>query len=236
MWRKFAEKRRALGTADTLWFVIDAVLRRLSRGAAKAVKYYLVAQPVDAGGAVTARGSIRLYVAEGVDDVMRQAPRPEATLQSRFAQHSRCVVAERGGELAGFIWWCPQSYREDTVRCDYHWYPAERARWDYDVYVAPPFRMGRLFSRLWQQAHQHLGDERVDWTLSRIDAFNAGSLAAHRKLGAREIGRAWFIVAGRLQLMVATAAPYVHLSLGQRSVPALRLNISDLPPAQDAAP
>lgn len=228
MWRKLRDKWRTLGGIDTVWFIVDTMLRRGSGGAAQFVKYYIVAQPVDAAATAAATGTTRIYLGERVDDIMRQAPRPEATLQSRFAQRSRCVVAERDGELAGFIWWCPQPYREDTVRCDYHWSPPDRARWDYDVYVAPPFRMGRLFVRLWQNAHAALHAEQVQWTLSRIDAFNAGSLAAHRRLGAREIGRVCFLVLGPCQIMFASSAPYVHVSLGRHRVPALRLDISGL--------
>lgn len=234
LWAKLRDKRRALGTADTAWYIIDALLRRATRGAAHVVKYYIVAQPVDTAAAAPSGGAVRIYLGEQVDDIMRQAPRPETTLQSRFAQQSRCVVAERGGELAGFIWWCAPPYREDTVRCDYHWSPAAPARWDYDVYVAPPYRMGRLFVRLWQHAHARLRVEHVRWTLSRIDAFNPGSLAAHRKLGARDIGRAWFLVAGPVQVMVASTKPFVHVSTGHRSVPALHLDISGLPsPTRD---
>lgn len=91
------------------------------------------------------------------------------------------MVAERSGQLAGFISLCPDSYREGELRCIYRWSPAAQVLWDYDVSIAPQFRMGRLFSRLWQHAHTLLASENVRWTLSRIDAFNAGSLAAHRK-------------------------------------------------------
>lgn len=228
MWHKFAQKWRTLGAADTAWFVLDRLLRRLSGDRAQLVKYYLVAQPVALAEPAGASGAVRLYLATQVDDVMRQAPRPEATLQARFAQSSACIVAERSGELAGFVWWCPQPYREDTVRCDYLWTPASLARWDYDVYVAPPFRMGRLFARLWQHTHAQLAAEGVRWTLSRIDAFNAGSLAAHRRLGAREIGRAWFVVLGPWQLMASTASPHLHLSIRKYQVPQLRIDIGTL--------
>jgi hypothetical protein len=221
---------RALGPADTAWFAVDRVLQRLSFGTARLVKYYFVAQPVAGATAGAARpaGGTRLYVADDIDDTIRQAPRPEPTLRSRFDQQARCVVAERDGELAGFVWWCPTAYHEDTVRCVYRWSPASSARWDFDVYVAPPFRMGRLFARLWERTHALLAAEEVAWTLSRIDAFNPGSLAAHRKLGARQIARGWFLVVGRLQLSIATVAPYIHVSLHDGSVPALVFDLSSL--------
>jgi len=227
---RIAATLQALGPADTAWMIVDRMLRRLSFGAAGLIKYYFVAQPVigPSSGAARPQGGTRFYVAADIDDTIRQAPRPAATLRDRFDQQSRCVVAERDGELAGFIWWCPTAYREDSVRCVYRWSPNPLARWDFDVYVAPPFRMGRLFARLWEQTHAQLAAEDVAWTLSRIDAFNPGSLAAHRKLGACEIARGWFLIMGRLQFSVATTAPYVHLSLHGGSAPTLVFDLSRL--------
>jgi hypothetical protein len=229
MLNRVRDKLRSLGWADTLWFIVDSMLRRASFGSAKLIKYYFVAQPV-APGTTSGRGSssMRLYVAHDCDDVIRQAPRPSRTLLSRFEQHSRCVVAERDGQLAGFVWLCPGRYREDEVRCVYRWDPAPVAVWDFDVFIAPPFRMGRLFARLWERAHQLLAAENVLWTLSRIDAFNAGSLAAHRRLGARDVARGWFLVVGRLQIMVASAAPFCHVSLRDTDAPELRFDLAKL--------
>lgn len=105
--------------------------------------------------------------------------------------------------------------------------------WDYDVFIAPPLRMGRLFSRLWEHAHTLLATENVRWTLSRIDAFNAGSRAAHRKLGALDVARGWFVVIGSAQIMVSSARPHWHLSLREADVPQLHFYLSQLrPPAQ----
>lgn len=226
-------KVRLLGWSDTLCFITDAMLRRVSLGSIKLVKYYFVAQPVAVVAAKPARpaGATRVYVAACVDEVIEQAGRPPQTLRSRFDQRSRCVVAERGGQLAGFIWLCPESYREDEVRCVYRWSPAAQVVWDYDVFIAPPFRMGRLFSRLWEHAHTLLATENVRWTLSRIDAFNAGSLAAHRKLGALDVARGWFVLIGSAQITVSSARPHWHFSLRDADAPQLHFDLSQLRPA-----
>lgn len=233
MLNRVRDKVRSLGWTDTLWFIVDSLLRRASFGSVKVIKYYFVAQPVSGVAANPARplGGTRLYVATGADQIIGQARRPPQTLQSRFDQRSRCVVAERDSQLAGFIWLCPDSYREDEVRCVYRWAPAQDAVWDYDVFIAPPFRMGRLFSRLWERAHALLAAENVRRTLSRIDAFNAGSLAVHRKLGARDVARGWFMLIGPAQITISSVAPYWHVSLRDADAPQLHFDLSQLRPA-----
>ena len=42
-----------------------------------------------------------------------------------------------------------------------------------------------LLPDLWGKANQHLRNEGVEWSFSRISAFNPGSLHAHSKLGIR---------------------------------------------------
>lgn len=46
MWSRVRDKVRSLGWSDTLCFIADAGLRRISLGSVKLVKYYFVAQPV----------------------------------------------------------------------------------------------------------------------------------------------------------------------------------------------
>jgi hypothetical protein len=220
-------KTRMFGIADTLWLALDKVLRRLSLGAVQLVKYYVVAQPVRVAG-IHSASNFRMYVTESIDDIIAQAPRPQQTLLDRFAQQSRCVVAECDGQLAGFIWLCPNSYREDVLRCVYTWVPSPTAVWDYDVYIAPAFRMGRLFARLWAYAHALLAAENVGWTLSRIDAFNPGSLAAHRRLGALTLARLWFLTIGRMQVTFSTTAPLCHLSMREGRGPRPCFDLSQL--------
>lgn len=227
----FPLRIRSFGWADTVWLGVHGLLRRVSRGSARLSKYYFVAQPVDSVATTHApRTRVRMYVANGLDDIVRQAPLGEDALRRRFARGSRCVVAERDGTLAGFIWLSLGSHHEETVRCWYRWAPLAAAAWDFDVFIAPDQRMGRLFGRLWGRAHTLLAAEGVRWTLSYIDAFNPGSLAAHRRLGARVVARGWFLVVGRWQLTVATVAPHVHLSRQAGVEPTLCFDLARLVP------
>lgn len=231
MLRSLPLRFRSLGWADTIWLGVHGLLRRLSRGSARLSKYYFVAQPVASVAATHApRTGVRMYVADVLDDIVRQAPLAEDALRQRFARGSRCIVAERDGTLAGFIWLSLGSHLEEAVRCRYRWAPVAAAAWDYNVFIAPDQRMGRLFGRLWARAHALLAAEDVRWTLSYIDAFNPGSLAAHRRLGARVVARGWFLVVGRWQVTVATVAPYVHLSRRVGIEPTLYFDLARLVP------
>jgi hypothetical protein len=233
MLNRVRNKFRTLGWVDALWFIIASLLRLASFGSVRLIKYYFVAQPVRlrAPGTAQAHGKTRLSVVQGVNDIIRQAPRPEATLLQRFEQRARCVLAERDGQLAGFIWLCPNRYSEDEVRGVYCWTPVQIAVWDFDVFVAPPFRMGRLFSQLWAYSHALLQPEGVRWTLSRIDAFNAGSLAAHRRLGAVVLARGCFLRFGRFQIALTSMAPHWHLSARDANAPQFCFDLSKLGPS-----
>jgi hypothetical protein len=226
---RLREAVAALGWRDVLWLVAARLIERASFGSGRLIKYYFVAQPVPiAPLPVRASGSIRLYLAHRADDVLARAPRPAGVIADRFGQGACCVVAERDGEPVGFLWWCPGQYREDQVRCRYRWEPASAAVWDFDVFVVPSLRVGRLFARLWLAAHTQLRGEQVAWTLSRIDAFNAASLGAHRRLGARELGRGVFLSLGPVQLSLLSMAPFAHLSFSGRRVPELCFDLSRL--------
>jgi hypothetical protein len=50
--------------------------------------------------------------------------------------------------------------------------------------------------------------------MSRISAFNIGSLSSHERLGAREIGRVAFVIVGPLQVTLSNLRPRFHVSLG----------------------
>ena len=99
---------------------------------------------------------------------------------------------------------------------------AASAAWDFDVYVAPAYRLSRAFGRLWDAANEELRSEGVRWCHSRISAFNLSSIAVHEKLGARQVGWAGFLCLGGFQLMVSSLKPWVHVSRSELRKCALR--------------
>lgn len=224
--RNFAQ----LGFLNGLVYLAGKALSRASGGRIRVTRYALVAQPVPTQQRAAPRPSPRSPVdfITADDPVVTDFPRRPAVIARRFAQGDRCLAARVDGRFAGFIWLARNAYDEDTVRCRYEIAAPHSGVWDYDVYVDPDFRLGRTFARLWSTANARLAAEGVHWSFSRIDTANPVSLQAHRQLGIRKLYSATFVTLGGCQLMLAGAAPYVHVALTRGARPVLRLH----PPAR----
>lgn len=206
---------QAFGILDGLLYTMGRVLQVLSGSRARLFKYYLVAQPVPEKPWLPPGKPERVIVkAVGMADAARVAfPRPAEVIRARYAQGGKCLAAYKDGEFLGFIWYNLGLYLEDEVRCRFLPLPRGRASWDYDVYIDPRHRFGRLFARLWDELNARLRDCGVRWTVSRISAFNAESRKSHTRLGARNVGTALFLCVGHVQVFWGTVKPYIHLSV-----------------------
>ena len=189
------------------------------------IKYLIVAQPVGTGALVTLRPDRYTEIVEALpgSELSRHFPRPKRVIQQRFESGAICHCAVVKNEFAGFIWFRANAYEEDEVRCTYVLQSPHSSVWDFDVYIDPRFRLSRTLARLWQAVDTQLKARGIQWTFSRISAFNAESLAAHAKLGTIECHSATFLLVGRLQLSLLPQRPYVHASLSTRRRPTLRL-------------
>ena len=74
-----------------------------------------------------------------------------------------------------------------------------------------------------QAVDAHLAEQGIQWSFSRISAFNAASTGAHARLGTVDCGSATFLCVGALQLALLTTPPFVHLSFSNRQRPSMRL-------------
>lgn len=214
-----------LGPLNGLLYLTGRALQRISGGRANIIRYNFVAQPVPTGQIASLRPNQKVvtrFVTRD-DPVVARFPRPKSVIARRFANNAECLVIESDGEFAGFLWLAYDHYDEDEVRCRYKLESSMARAWDYDVYIVPRFRIGRSFARLWTAANAHLSAQGIHWSISRISAFNPGSLAAHRSLGIRNIGVATFICIGRLQFGVFDIAPFVSLSVSRRNFPTISL-------------
>ena len=223
-------------SAEIGWF--NTVLHGLNRLFAtlgmplRIIRYRFTAQPIAATSLLPPRRGTAIDVrmlAEG-DPALSKLPLTPEVLRYRFGQGAVCFGAFLEGEVAGCLWFCFGRYDEDEVRCLYLTYPPEKTVWDFDVYVAPAARGGFTFVRMWDVANAYLRQRGVRWSLSRISAFNPGSLRAHARLGARPTSSVSFLKAGRWQLMLAGQAPFIHLSTGIGSTPALTIRAPCKPP------
>jgi GNAT superfamily N-acetyltransferase len=213
------------GWLDGSLYLAGRALEKLSGGRFRLVKYFLVAQPVPAKALLPARSTGELLIrrTESDDPVVPSFPRPASVISWRFADGGLCFTATKGDRFVGFLWLHEHPYAEDEVHCLFVPTPREKAVWDYDVYVEPEYRVGRAFVRLWDTAYEYLRGRGVRWTMSRISAFNPGSLASHERMGARRIGSATFVCLGPLEIASATTGPYLSICWRGRGRPAIRL-------------
>lgn len=223
LWSRASALRRSIGLVDGLLYGLDRVSARLTRNRIRLRCYYLVAQPVpEADWLPPGRGG-RIEVRRIMPQDIPAADfsRPREVIEDRYRQGSICFAAFCEGRMVGFIWLLLATYREDEVHCWFRPEPAATAAWDFDVYVDPAWRIGPTFGRLWDEANRYFRAYGVRWTMSRISAFNGPSVASHRRLRARFLGRANFLMLGRLQIMLANVAPYVYASLDPNGGPTL---------------
>jgi GNAT superfamily N-acetyltransferase len=212
-----------LGWCNAALYALDRLLALLSGGNWALYRYHFVAQALVAAPLCPGRGTdIEVRLLASPEQIPPGYPRPADVLRRRYQQGAQSLAAYRHGELVGFLWFRAGAYQEDEVRARYL-LPAACA-WDFDVYVRPAERLGWVFRRLWEEAQHLLRARGVGCSCSRISAFNAGSLRAHARLGARRLGSATFLRCGRWQWMLASLAPYIHLSRSDNSFPQLRLN------------
>ena len=221
---------RQWGWFNLSLYLLNRFLVMISKGSLSLNRYYLVAQPVaEASLLPSGRGKkVEVRLIHEHDAIAQQFPRPAAVIQARFGQGAQCLAAFKEDRFIGFLWLLIGGYQEDEVRARYIPLPAGQAAWDFDVYVAPDFRLGLTFPRLWDEANRVLNKEGVRWTCSRISALNVGSLESHARLGTVPLGSAIFFCAGHWQVTVASISPYLHLSAHPGSFPEFRLNTQGL--------
>lgn len=200
---------RRMGWAGWIMYALDRVLARCFGGRAglHALRFYL--QPVPDLPVPSNRpgDSIRIgRIERGAIDPAAFG-RPLEAISDRYDDGSVCIAALKGEELVGFLWLQSGSLRERIVRCRLHANPAEWVEWDYDVFIDPRYRLGRLFGRLWQAAAEDLRRRNRRGTVSWVKWGNWASAHAHARLGARSIGWAVFLVLFGHQFMVGSLRP-----------------------------
>jgi len=213
-----------LGRWNAVLYLLSRALEAGTRGKARIVKYYIVAQPIRSSAPTRSDASTSVQMVSRGDPLTSSFPRPTEVIARRYSNGAQCLAAVVREAFAGYLWWQHERYEEDEVRCTYVLLDKESCVWDYDVYVEPRFRLGRTLSRLWQRANDELCGRGVRWTFSRISAFNPASLASHARLGMQARQSATFWVLGPLQISCMNMPPYLHVSLSDRQRPTLKLS------------
>lgn len=211
------------GFAGTL-YAVDRVLRGISPRL-RLWYFELMAQPVPDQPLLPERlaRALELRELQAGDPDLARMPIPAEIVDYRFSQGAISLGAYKKGEFIGYIWFCFERYREDEVRCIYELTPPERTVFDFDLYLFPKHRMGLGFVGIWNAANRFLRERGIDCSYSRVDRYNLASRQAHARLNWRRVGRAWFVQAWRMELMISTLRPYLNLSFSDARPPSLRL-------------
>lgn len=220
---QFRQLINDIGWINTVWYCVKRVLITFTPRL-KLYRYILVAQPIPEEYILPLASSpfsIRHIAA--TEYQFGWFPRPASVILWRYEQSAQSIVAFHKGKAIGCLWYVLGPYSEDEVRCRFFPTPESTTAWDFDIYVDPKYRLGRTFIYLWSAANKRLKNNRIQWTMSRIDAFNPQSLRSHEKLGAHKIGSAVYICGKKTQLTLSTLPPYIHFSRNEKSIPTLRL-------------
>ncbi len=221
---RLARTAKELGATNAILYYVGETLARLSGRRMSLRRYLIVAQPVPDGLLIKrADPATAIRQIRPADPDAAAFPRPAEVIRARYAAGHTCLQITIDGAFAGFLWLAFGAYEEDEVRCRYQLDDYSRLAWDFDVYVEPRYRLGRSFARLWDAANDHLRKQGIDWSISRISAFNAASLAAHARLGTVPLGYATFLCIGPLQLAFLPQQPVPRVSWNNASRPTLIL-------------
>lgn len=214
-----------LGWANAILYYLAEILGRISSRRITLRRYLIVAQPVPDEPLISrADSKTEIRQIDAADPAVARFPRPPNVIAARYVAGYTCLQASIGGQFVGFLWLAFGAYEEDEVRCRYQLADSEKLAWDFDVFVEPRYRLGRSFARLWHAANDLLRAKGIKWTLSRISAFNAASLAAHARLGTTSLGYATFLCLGRLQLAFLPGNRLPRASWNEASRPVLILD------------
>ncbi|KKO46896.1 hypothetical protein WG68_02865 [Arsukibacterium ikkense] len=230
MLAKLTQTYRELGMADTLLYMIDKALVKLTFKQVVIHKYYITRQPVTTVASVPATKALDIEIKQLTSDdpVLNTMDRPLITLQQRYLQGGYCMAAFKKGQFAGNLWLNFDQYQEDEVRCRYILQPAGHAAWDYDVFVMPKYRFSYVFAKLWDRANSVMAERGISYVYSRINYYNIASLQSHKRLGSKIFGTVYFVNIGSIQLMLSRHfRPFIKVSWRQTDFPALYIGVNN---------
>jgi hypothetical protein len=229
---RFHDCLRRFGPADCLLHCMARAAHVVSRGVVTIRRYYLFSQPLAAirPGASHRGASIAVRRVAPTDPAIARMPRPAAELAGRFAAGSECLLAEREGNMVGFLWLHFGAYEDPEAGVYFVPSPSGSTAWDFDVFVAPEHRASYAFLRLWSEAASWLRSREIAHSVSLVWYNNDSSIRSHQRLGAFVVGSGLQIRLGRWTLHVADRAPRIWLL--RPGVPRPAFEVSALPSAR----
>lgn len=225
MFKSIKSTISALGPTNGMLYLLGRAMQVISGGRFYLIRYYLVAQPVPDPFVPVCRPSEndRVLEANLLDSILEYFPRPAAVIQSRLKNGHVCLTATNKQVFSGFLWFARGSYDEDEVCCRFILASPATTVWDFDVHVEPRFRLGRTFARLWDAANQRFSTSGIQWSFSRISAFNQQSLQSHGRMGIFRLQTLTFVCLGPLQICFMSCSPYLNISWSGFNRPSILL-------------
>lgn len=220
---KLVRTLKEIGWVGTICYACDRLLRHLNWGR---VHYYgFFTQPLK-NGLRTVSG----YACKIVDEPQALASclgLPEDVVQSRVREGALCIALYHHDAVAGSLFAAFQPFEEDEVMARFHWVPAGLACWDFGVHIVPNARLTRAFSALWAGSAEILRGKGACWSLSRISLYNRASVQSHQALGALDMGRAVFIILGRMQITLSTQKPWLNICWSVKGRPTFTFQLPE---------
>ena len=213
MFKSLKSAISGLGLSNGMFYLLGRAMQAASGGRCFLVRYYLVAQPIPDPFVPVCRPSEndRVVEIDRLNPIVKTFPRPSTVIQARFDRGLVCLAAISRQTFSGFLWFARGAYDEDEVHCRFVLANPDTMVWDFDVYVEPQFRLGRTFARLWDAANEQFSSSGIQWSISRISAFNQQSLQSHQRLGIRRLNTLTFFCLGGLQIAFMSCAPYLNI-------------------------
>jgi GNAT superfamily N-acetyltransferase len=167
-------------------------------------------------GLLRGPGSVRLATLDDLDALVLLRDQREVFL-ARFSEGDRCVVAEVGGRIAGYEWFCDRDVHEETA-WGYRIDIPPGFLYAYDAFIDPRYRN----SGIWLRFKAHLGHLMMEsghsGVLTFIDYGNWPSLRTHLRFGFRPVSEVFVLrilgkLVSRAFLVVLASGPS---ALGER--------------------
>ncbi len=202
------------GTANGLLYILGQALQRLTHGRAFLVRYHFFAQPVPSSRSPTCAHRLNpaFVKRRPATPLLPAFPALMKSLRNALQVAQGALLLSRRAASQDLYGWPGVSMKRtrfDAVTSLFLQIPVHGIS---TCYVVPTYRNGRTFARLWDAANALLAKEGINWSLSRISAFNVTSLAAHQRLGIKQICSAVFLRIGALQISIAPKKIALHLT------------------------
>lgn len=199
------------------------LVRKLSAGAIELHYRYILLQPVGAEPLLKRplEGTADVQPLEGpallrefdrdTDGAFSRPPRDRSRVQERVERGDVCIAAKQGSRTVGVLWLSFGAFDETEVRARFVVRPEAGMAWDSNLFIVEEARAGLIFVALWDGANAVLREKGYRWSATQTAAFNGPSLQAHKRLGARRIGRIAYLLFGSWQITCSSLAPHVHV-------------------------